>query len=40
MPHPWLLGWTWLDAVASFVIAAFAISEGREAWHGKLCCDG
>jgi divalent metal cation (Fe/Co/Zn/Cd) transporter len=32
-----LLGWTWLDAVAGFVIAAFAISEGREAWEGDLC---
>ena len=29
------LGWTWLDAVAGFVIAAFAINEGREAWHGQ-----
>lgn len=28
------LGWTWLDAVAGFVIAAFAINEGREAWQG------
>ena len=29
------LGWTWLDAVAGFVIAAFAINEGREAWQGE-----
>lgn len=35
------LGWTWLDPVAGFVIAAFAVSEGREAWEGELvgCCD-
>ncbi len=31
-----LLGWTWLDAVAGFVIAVFAIMEGREAWEGEL----
>lgn len=30
-----LLGWTWLDAVAGFVIAIFAIKEGREAWSGE-----
>jgi divalent metal cation (Fe/Co/Zn/Cd) transporter len=30
-----ILGWTWLDAVAGFVIAAFAIMEGREAWQGE-----
>jgi divalent metal cation (Fe/Co/Zn/Cd) transporter len=29
-----VLGWTWLDAVAGFVIAGFAIMEGREAWQG------
>lgn len=27
-------GWTWLDPVAGFVIALFAINEGREAWIG------
>lgn len=32
-------GWTWLDSVAGFVIAAFAIKEGREAWEGELVCD-
>jgi divalent metal cation (Fe/Co/Zn/Cd) transporter len=32
------LGWTWIDAVAGFVIAGFAISEGREAWEGELTC--
>lgn len=26
----------WLDPVAGFVIAAFAIREGREAWQGEL----
>lgn len=33
------LGWSWLDAVAGFVIAAFAVLEGREAWEGELGCD-
>jgi cation diffusion facilitator family transporter len=28
-------GWTWLDPVAGFVIAVFAIIEGREAWMGE-----
>jgi divalent metal cation (Fe/Co/Zn/Cd) transporter len=31
-----LLGWTWLDPVAGFVIAVFAVLEGREAWEGEL----
>lgn len=30
------LGWTWLDPVAGFAIAAFAVMEGREAWEGEL----
>lgn len=30
------LGWTWLDPVAGFVIAIFAVVEGREAWEGEL----
>lgn len=30
------LGWTWLDPIAGFVIAAFAVMEGREAWEGEL----
>lgn len=34
-----IVGWTWIDAVAGFVIAGFAISEGREAWEGELVCD-
>ena len=29
----------WLDPVAGFVIAAFAINEGREAWEGELVED-
>lgn len=33
------VGWTWLDPVAGFVIAAFAVKEGREAWEGELACD-
>ena len=32
-------GWTWLDPAAGFVIAAFAIHEGREAWEGELVED-
>jgi divalent metal cation (Fe/Co/Zn/Cd) transporter len=27
-----LIGWAWLDTIAGFVIAYFAIHEGREAW--------
>ncbi|WP_125777874.1 cation diffusion facilitator family transporter [Antribacter gilvus] len=37
-----LFAWTgaaWLDPVAGFVIAAFAIHEGREAWEGELVED-
>lgn len=34
-----LLGWTWLDPVAGFVIAAFAVNEGCEAWEGEQVCD-
>jgi divalent metal cation (Fe/Co/Zn/Cd) transporter len=29
-------GAAWLDPVAGFVIAAFAVHEGIEAWHGEL----
>lgn len=32
-----LLGWSWADAVAGLVIAAFAIREGVEAWKGDAC---
>lgn len=31
-----ITGWIWLDPVAGFVIALFAINEGREAWAGEL----
>ena len=31
-----LTGAAWLDPVAGFVIAAFAVNEGREAWEGEL----
>ncbi|MET9103708.1 cation transporter [Streptomyces antibioticus] len=33
-----LLGWSWADSVAALVIAAVAVKEGREAWHGDNCC--
>jgi divalent metal cation (Fe/Co/Zn/Cd) transporter len=29
-------GAAWVDPVAGFVIALFAINEGREAWEGEL----
>ncbi|MCZ7379860.1 cation transporter [Micromonospora sp. WMMC250] len=32
-------GAAWLDPLAGFVIAAFAIHEGREAWEGELVED-
>ena len=35
-----LTGAAWLDPVAGFVIAVFAINEGREAWEGELVEDG
>lgn len=31
-----ITGAAWLDPVAGFVIALFAIHEGREAWEGEL----
>ena len=34
-----LTGATWLDPLAGFVIAAFAVHEGREAWEGELVED-
>lgn len=33
------VGWSWLDPVAGFVIAGFAVVEGREAWEGELVPD-
>jgi divalent metal cation (Fe/Co/Zn/Cd) transporter len=31
-------GWSWADSIAALVIAAVAVKEGREAWHGDACC--
>ncbi|HEY1324842.1 MAG TPA: cation transporter [Streptosporangiaceae bacterium] len=31
-------GWAWADPIAALVIAAVAVKEGREAWHGDTCC--
>lgn len=33
-----LLGWSWADPVAGFIIAGIAIREGIDAWRGDLCC--
>ena len=33
-----LAGAWWLDPVVGLLIAALAIKEGREAWHGEGCC--
>lgn len=32
-------GLSWIDPLAGFVIASFAVREGREAWEGELLCD-
>jgi divalent metal cation (Fe/Co/Zn/Cd) transporter len=32
------LGWWWADPVAGLVLAVLAVREGRNAWHGDLCC--
>ena len=29
----------WIDPVASLAVVYFLISEGREAWQGRECCD-
>lgn len=34
-----LTGAAWIDPIAGFIIAAFAIHEGREAWEGELVED-
>ena len=34
------IGWSWIDPAAGFVIAAFALKEGREAWQGELVENG
>jgi divalent metal cation (Fe/Co/Zn/Cd) transporter len=33
-----VLGWWWADPIAALVIAAVALREGLEAWHGDTCC--
>lgn len=33
-----LLGWWWLDPAVGLGIAALAVREGVEAWHGEGCC--
>jgi divalent metal cation (Fe/Co/Zn/Cd) transporter len=33
-----LLGLWWLDPATALVIAAVAVKEGRDAWHGQSCC--
>lgn len=32
------LGWWWADSGAALVIAAIAVREGINAWHGEACC--
>jgi divalent metal cation (Fe/Co/Zn/Cd) transporter len=32
-----LLGWWWLDPVVALGIAALAVREGTQAWHGEEC---
>lgn len=32
------LGWAWADPIAALVIAAVAVREGWNAWHGDVCC--
>jgi divalent metal cation (Fe/Co/Zn/Cd) transporter len=34
-----VFGLSWIDPLAGFVIAWFAVREGREAWAGELVCD-
>ncbi|MFJ2030725.1 cation transporter [Streptosporangium sp. NPDC087985] len=31
-------GWSWADPIAALVIAAVAVTEGRQAWRGDACC--
>ncbi|MFI6865973.1 cation transporter [Nocardia sp. NPDC050406] len=33
-----LFGWSWADPISALVIAAIAIKEGINAWHGDTCC--
>jgi len=32
-----LFGWWWADPLVALGIAAVAVNEGREAWHGEAC---
>ena len=32
------LGWSWADPLAGLIIAAVAVTEGRDAWRGEGCC--
>jgi divalent metal cation (Fe/Co/Zn/Cd) transporter len=34
-----LVGAWWLDPLVGLLIAAVAVSEGREAWRGEGCCN-
>ena len=33
-----VLGWWWADPLVALGIAAVAVHEAREAWHGESCC--
>ena len=33
-----LWGWSWADPIAALGIAAIAVREGLNAWHGDPCC--
>ncbi|MFX0574522.1 cation transporter [Nocardia nepalensis] len=33
-----LFGWSWADPIAALAIAAIAVEEGVNAWHGETCC--
>ena len=32
------VGWWWADPLAALLIAAIAVREGVNAWHGETCC--
>ena len=32
------LDWWWIDPVVGLALAAVAVYQGREAWHGDTCC--
>jgi divalent metal cation (Fe/Co/Zn/Cd) transporter len=33
-----LFGWSWADPITALIIAAIAVKEGINAWHGDTCC--